>query len=325
MSLKRPPWLSTTADIDKQTFLLSDTTRYTIKVMVAPIRTAGYHKKRHGKHQQRSKQFMRVYSPYLPLILFIVLGIFIGSGLRHSANSQTLGYTSDARVEKLLEETNKQRSENGLPALRLDTNLDQAAQRKASDMVSRNYWSHTTPDGQQPWTFIKNSDYTYAKAGENLAYGFPSSDATVLGWMNSETHRENMLSKEYVDVGFGFADSSNFVSKGPETVVVAFYATPNTPASSNTAVLGSSTTWPAEKKIVKLQTIASGVSPWAPTLLIIVMLGGLLVLAFKHTKALAKGMKRTERYVLKHPLLDIAVILLVGLCFVLSRTSGIIR
>jgi hypothetical protein len=103
-------------------------------------------------------------------------------------------------------------------------------------MIARNYWSHTTPDGQEPWVFIDNSGYDYSKAGENLAYGFATSSDAVGGWMNSPSHRANMLDTAFSDVGFGFANGSNYNGDGEQTVVVAMYGSPHTlPATTQPA------------------------------------------------------------------------------------------
>jgi hypothetical protein len=97
-------------------------------------------------------------------------------------------------------------------------------------MIKRDYWAHIAPDGKTPWAFINESGYKYRSAGENLAYGFDSSEQTVAGWMNSPSHRENMLKLDYKEVGFGIAYSNNYQGKGPETVVVAEYGDPLSPS-----------------------------------------------------------------------------------------------
>src|SRR5690606_3424397 len=122
---------------------------------------------------------------------------------------------------------------NGKAALSLNDKLNAAAQAKAEDMKARNYWSHNTPDGQEPWVFFDAQGYIYKKAGENLAYGFATSTETVTGWMNSPSHKANLLDGAFTEVGFGFANSENFVSTGNETIIVAMYAQPYTqPAST---------------------------------------------------------------------------------------------
>src|SRR5690606_21065737 len=96
-----------------------------------------------------------------------------------------LAYATNTSPAGLLSATNSQRTSGGLGTLSADSQLTSAAQAKANDMVTRDYWSHVTPDGKQPWTFITAAGYQYASAGENLAYGFLSSGDTIAGWMNS--------------------------------------------------------------------------------------------------------------------------------------------
>jgi hypothetical protein len=134
-------------------------------------------------------------------------------------------------IQGLLDGTNSQRINNGISALALNGVLDNAAQAKANDMAARDYWSHNTPDGQTPWTFMTAAGYSYQLAGENLAYGFATSSDTITGWMNSPGHRANILNGGYTEVGFGIVDIPNYQGTGPETLVVAFYAAPaNAPA-----------------------------------------------------------------------------------------------
>ncbi|MGZ6005090.1 MAG: CAP domain-containing protein [Candidatus Saccharimonadales bacterium] len=219
-----------------------------------------HQQKRHGKHQKHTRHFLKVYSPYIPLLTIVVVGIVLSilSPPRLS-NKNVLAYATSMSVNQLLSATNQDRANNGLPALKLNSKLDSAAQSKANDMVARDYWSHQTPDGQQPWVFITNAGYSYKAAGENLAYGFTDGSATVQGWMNSPEHKANMLNSTYVDVGFGFKNSSNFVGSGEETVVVAEYAAPasstkaaattthtTTTASSNQTASKSASASPAK-------------------------------------------------------------------------------
>jgi hypothetical protein len=110
-------------------------------------------------------------------------------------------------------------------SLSLNGQLDAAAQAKANDMATRNYWSHYTPDGNPPWVFVSAQGYAYQKLGENLATGFNDEQATINGWMASPPHRENLLDPAFSDVGFGFANNPNYTAAGggPMTIIVAFY------------------------------------------------------------------------------------------------------
>jgi hypothetical protein len=200
--------------------------------MVAHRQRTAANKKRHGKHQNPTKDFLKVYWPYMPLLLIVSLGLMLGLFSRPLAQRGVLAYATSLSRNGLLDATNQQRAANGVGNLGLNAALNQAAQAKADDMVARDYWSHNTPEGNPPWVFIDSAGYDYKKAGENLAYGFLTNTDTVTGWMNSPSHRENMLLGDYTDVGFGYANSSNYQGTGPETVVVAMYGQPMVASAS---------------------------------------------------------------------------------------------
>lgn len=128
-----------------------------------------------------------------------------------------LGYASDITIGDLLAFTNNKRAEDGVSELRLDPVLSAAAYDKAKDMFEDNYWAHVAPDGTEPWYFILNSGYDYLYAGENLAKDFNTSQGVVEAWMNSPSHRENLISAKYTDIGFAVVDG---VLNGYETTLV---------------------------------------------------------------------------------------------------------
>lgn len=150
------------------------------------------------------------------LIALILFSGFFLSALRTNY-PKVLGISYDITSNQLLYFTNIQRQQIGAGSLSLNDKLTQAAGRKAKDMFAENYWAHNSPTGKTPWVFIKDSGYTYVYAGENLARGFQSSDDVVKAWMASPDHRENMLSKNYSDVGFSVAKGKLL---GEETVLI---------------------------------------------------------------------------------------------------------
>ncbi len=159
-----------------------------------------------------------------------------------------MAYATEMSSGGLLGATNAQRAQNGnLSALTINSKLSAAAQTKANDMVARNYWSHNTPDGKEPWTFMDAAGYEYQKAGENLAYGFATSSDAVVGWMNSPGHRANILDSAYREVGFGFANANDFVGTGNETIVVAMYGNPLTSVVETNVQTPAPSTNPAPK------------------------------------------------------------------------------
>ncbi len=151
------------------------------------------------------------------LTFFLMIAITINT-IGYLWPGKLLGYATDITIEKLLEKTNQERTSGGLPPLHYNDQLATAACNKGQDMFTYNYWAHYRPgDGTAPWHFIKQSGYQYEYAGENLAQGFLFSDAVVQGWMNSPTHRANIMRPEYDDVGFCV---TNGVLQNEETTLV---------------------------------------------------------------------------------------------------------
>src|SRR5688572_3355425 len=72
---------------------------------------------------------------------------------------------------------------------------------------------------------MDEAGYAYEYAGENLAHGFDTSTGVVAGWMNSSSHRDNMLDGSYHDIGV--AQANGVIEGQPTTVVVALYASPS--------------------------------------------------------------------------------------------------
>lgn len=89
--------------------------------------------------------------------------------------------------------TNEQREANDLPALATNELLRQSACHKAAVMVKHDYFAHVAPDGTEPWHYFREAGYTYQHAGENLARNFTDDAAVVRAWMESPTHRDNVL------------------------------------------------------------------------------------------------------------------------------------
>ena len=194
--------------------------------LVAPRKKPVHHKKLSGHHHRHNKAYHKAYWPYLPMVGILIAGFLLNNSGLLPGRHAVLGYATDMTISELLTDTNNRRLGNGESALALNGLLDNAAQAKANDMAAKDYWSHTSPSGQTPWTFISAAGYNYSLAGENLAYGFATAADTVTGWMNSAEHRANILNNGYVDVGFGIANVPNYQGTGPETIVVAMYGAP---------------------------------------------------------------------------------------------------
>lgn len=148
-------------------------------------------------------------------LLVAIMLVFVSKNVPLFSN--VLGVATDISISKLLTLTNEERAKLSLPALQLNSQLTSAAEKKAEDMFKKDYWSHFAPDGGSPWDFIKQSGYQYEYAGENLAKNFLYSKNVVDAWMNSPTHRENIVKKEYTEVGYAV---TNGMLGGEETTLV---------------------------------------------------------------------------------------------------------
>jgi uncharacterized protein YkwD len=119
---------------------------------------------------------------------------------------------SDIDVYRLWSLVNSQRTVAGLPGLSLDPELNQSAASKCNDMVTRNYWSHDTPDGKSFHQQAVDSGVKFYRFGENLAEAFDSADAVVSGWMKSAEHKANILDPGYTEVGYAVCKSDHFTT-----------------------------------------------------------------------------------------------------------------
>lgn len=338
-------------------------------------------RKRTAAHHHKNEHYIKAYWPYLPIAAIVSLGILL-NGWIGGLNRNVLGYATNMSISGLLDGTNQQRAANGLGSLSLNDTLSQAAQAKAADMAASDYWSHNSPSGATPWTFIGAAGYSYQTAGENLAYGFTSSSDTITGWMNSAGHRANILNTSFSEVGFGIIDIANYQGNGAQTLVVAMYALPTvvaapapaaaatptpvavsapttqttttettaTPATEEQPAAETPAAGSAEQKadtvvavsetkqgdtgkaetststsVPRLQVITSANVAWTQFALSMLVSVAVLIFLLRHSFAWHKFLVRGERFILHHPLLDIAIVGLATLGAILLQTSGVIR
>ena len=199
---------------------------------------------KHLFHPQRSNNHRPHFLHPKPVLFLslIAVGFYQLVGLIstvHPVSGSILGYASNITVAQVIESTNAQRSASGLGVLKYNNQLGQAAVSKAQNMFSEGYWAHTSPSGAEPWDFIRSAGYRYKIAGENLARDFDSTSPMVNAWMNSPTHRANIMNPRYEEIGIAVVDG---LLNGVETtLVVQMFGTPET----QTAVKQPSVTVPA--------------------------------------------------------------------------------
>lgn len=276
--------------------------------------------------------FHKVYWPYLPLILIIVL--VIGLGGRNSALQQAvshpgptvLSYADSMRTDELLKDTNDERSRANLSNLKPSARLAAAAQAKADDMVSRNYWSHDTPEGTPPWTFVAAQLYSYDKLGENLAAGFKNESSTLAGWMASTSHRQNILDPAFSEIGFGVAESTNYMAagSGPMTVVVAFYGDPSASSTPTIGLVKGAQT-PSRTSTAQVALAALPFAQVATLMAVFVLLGTIALWLSRHVRSFRKAVREGERFAIRHPLFDLGLLVVAAVAYLLTQTAGLIH
>ena len=260
---------------------------------------------------------MKAYWPYLPVFAVLGLGLFINSFVSR-LHHNVLGYATNISSQVLLAETNGERLSNHAPALNLNDKLAAAAQAKANDMSKRGYWSHVTPDGKQPWSFVETSGYEYKAAGENLAYGFGTSDQVMTAWMHSTEHRNNVLNPNYQDVGFATANVANYQGGGPATIVVAMYGEPVgaidiTPAKP--AVLGTVTA--SVSRLSLLSTI-----PWVSVTIAAACGAAVAIFTMRHALAWRRVLAHSEEFIVSHPFFDAFLMGTAAVALILYHAAG---
>ena len=132
------------------------------------------------------------------ILLFLLIKIVFSFNLILVKQSSLF---ADVSAQKIFSLTNEIRQQYGLSPVTENNLLNQAAQYKAEDMLKNSYFNHYSPTGISPWHWIKISGYNYYYAGENLAMNFLDSEEVVNGWLNSPSHKENLLNKNYQDMG----------------------------------------------------------------------------------------------------------------------------
>lgn len=157
------------------------------------------------------------------IIFYAVLAIFISiiifSPLCEFKISRLL---ANLTQQLIVQEVNPVRESYGFSDLKPNEKLNKAAQLKAEDMITRNYFSHTGPEGKTPWVWLDQVNYKYAAAGENLAVDVSDPKVLINAWLASPSHAKNVLNTNFTDIGIGIAKGK--INDRKTIVVVMFLA-----------------------------------------------------------------------------------------------------
>lgn len=126
-----------------------------------------------------------------------------------SSGTTTSTTSMNADEKEVFDLINKQRTNNGLQALKIDNEVQKVARIKAQDMVDNNYFAHESPTYGSPFQMLKSFKISYKTAGENIAANSSNSGA-VNAWMNSSGHKANILNSSYNYTGIGVVSSKKY-------------------------------------------------------------------------------------------------------------------
>lgn len=170
----------------------------------------------------------------LAIVLVGIFFVFRNTSIIEPAINEQSTSLASVLPSVIIALTNTDRVKNGSSLLVENPLLTKAAQMKADDMLARQYYSHTTPEGHTPLYFLDTVGYKYLNAGENLDLTYESTaDDVHTAWLNSPAHRANLLLSQYTEIGVGVAEGEY---RGEHvTFVVEIMTTPMPLVSSTPA------------------------------------------------------------------------------------------
>ncbi len=146
----------------------------------------------------------------------LVFALFLLSAIGNYAVKHN-NYLASIQSAFLVDLANDDREDLGLARLAINDTLITAAGMKANDMAEKSYFAHVSPEGRTPWYWISLAGYNYLYAGENLAVNFYDSEEVQEAWMDSPTHKANIVSKNFTEIGIATASG---MYKGDKTTFV---------------------------------------------------------------------------------------------------------
>lgn len=134
-------------------------------------------------------------------MIVTILGV-VGMILIFALPTSAAEPTPQEQAQAVAVLTNSERIEAGVLPVELDESLCAAAQQRAKEIAVVH--SHTRPDGRMCSTVLDDNKIVYEVWGENIAGGQTTAEAVHYAWMNSPSHRENILYANYSKIGVGY-------------------------------------------------------------------------------------------------------------------------
>ncbi|MCD8509258.1 MAG: CAP domain-containing protein [Bacillus sp. (in: Bacteria)] len=109
----------------------------------------------------------------------------------------------EGQARQIFDLTNDIRKSHGLPPVKWHDGTGQVAFLHSKDMYENDYFSHTSPNHGELKDRLQGEQVSFQRAAENIAAHYVDGIAAVVGWLNSEGHRVNLLNEEFTHLGVG--------------------------------------------------------------------------------------------------------------------------
>lgn len=198
----------------------------------------------------------------IPLVFLLIISNLVGI-YSSRKNQKIQGVQTDLSPSQVISLTNLERTKAGVRPLQPNELLSLAAQKKADSMIETGVFEHYYESQGElinPWQFILDSGYEYYHAGENLGRGFSEADTLVEAWIDSPTHKENLLNPDYTEIGVAVVQGP-YLEKEETTLVVQLFATPVS------AVLLDNNVRPANPGDISIAPLLDQKQSWAQSLI----------------------------------------------------------
>lgn len=205
-------------------------------------------------------QRLFIYACALLLVKIAIIGIYLFLPFSN--------FFSAITQQNLVNLINQARGDNNLPPITFDSKLNEAANFKINDMLTNNYFEHTSPIGITPWFWLKKTGYDYAFAGENLAIDFFQTEDVFAAWMQSPAHRANILNPNFNEIGL--AVKNGRLRDHEAVLAVLFFGRKKQKQIDKvTTANPTKSTIPTNVKIPSATPIASAIQSAAPAIIVI--------------------------------------------------------
>ena len=101
---------------------------------------------------------------------------------------------------------------NPVGSLAMQENLRCAARLHSVDMVDRNFFDHTNPDGLGPGERMSDAGYPWMSFGENIGWGYQTAEQMMVGWLESYGHCTNLMQDFHTEIGVGYFAGSGQIT-----------------------------------------------------------------------------------------------------------------